>query len=180
MLDSDRELVTPTGPPLEEPLRPHQAVAMPPARGSTLLPESSDTDAAADGSEDKTVPHMKRSHEMMFTDDEIAAREDPCPPSKRLSESKDDNLSGSVLTISSGSDATIVSAEKRQLQELEQQQKLEKSVEMTRSGLTDSTSSSLSQPAVMSTMTTSRSGDILSSLEESKDEPEGTAAGVAT
>merc|ERR1719471_1048882 len=127
MLDSDRELVTPTGPPLEEPLRPHQVVAMPPARGSTLLPESSDTDAAADGSEDKTVPHMKRSHEMMFTDDEIAAREDPCPPSKRLSESKDDdNLSGSVLTISSGSDATIVSAEKRQQQQQQQQQKLEK------------------------------------------------------
>ena len=111
---------------------------------------------------------MKRSHEMMFTDEEITAREDPCP-SKRLSESKDDdNLSGSVITISSGSDATIVSAEKKQQQELEHQQKQDKSIEMTRSGLTDSTSSSVSQPAVMSTMTTSRSGDVLSSIEEFK------------
>ena len=186
MLDSDRDLVTPTGPPLDEPLRQQlqQQVELAPPPGSALLRESSDTDAA-DEEDDEMVSNMKRSHEMMFTDEDIAAHEDieeEPYPSKRLSESKDDdNLSGSVLTISSGSDATIISAEKKQQQELQQQQqqqqqqKLDKvpttTIEMTRSGLTDSTSSSISQPAVMSsgpTPMSSSGGDVLSSIEEFK------------
>ena len=181
LLDSDRELVTPTGPPLDaEP--PRQRLPQP--LGSVLLPESSDTDVA-DDDDNKVVPHMKRSHEMMFTDEEIAAHEDPYP-SKRLSEAKDeDNLSGSVLTISSGSDATIVSAEKKQQQELQQQQQQQQekheqvpTIEMTKSGLTESTSSSVSQPAVMSSGATtmaSSSGDVLLSSIE-RDEPAEVAA----
>ncbi len=87
----DRDMITPTG-PLSEERCPDQI--SPHIPGALLLQETSDTDDHTVSPE--ITPHMKRSHEMMFQQ-ENTAPEEPLNP-----------LSGSVLTISSASESTVV------------------------------------------------------------------------
>ncbi len=110
VLDPDRDMITPTGPPPNE-----QGQAFP---GSIVLGDNSsatevDTDDGnnEDGSVSPAiVPNMKRSQEMVFQPEMTVIY---CQPSSDEVFAEEEQLSGSILTISSASDATIVTADKK-------------------------------------------------------------------
>jgi hypothetical protein len=158
VLEPDRDMITPTGPPVEDFMSGD--IQAPP--GCILLSSETDTDEQSTG----VAPSMKRSQEMMFQQREEQMLEDEDVAQEPM-EALSQNLSGSVLTISSGSDATIIiAAEKKQQAEAAIviiHQKEKDDVDLNRY---DSTSSSISQPAIMSTTPKTGSADVLSSVEE--------------
>ena len=200
LLEHERDLKTPTGPPPCEESMAVLAQPSPQPVGSVLL---QDTETESETEEEQIIPSMKRSAEMMFHQPEIQMSEalqqqigKPLEeleikeePMRQLSESRE-TLSASVATISSGSDATIIPADR--LGSIEgttmatttttttlvypsepiqhpgevRVLKAESALEMVKSGLTDSTtSSSMSEKAVHSGI---GSGELLSSVEELK------------
>lgn len=95
-IHSERDLITPTGAPLEE-FASHSPIV------STMTPLVEDTSETDDEARSPVIlPNMKRSVEMVFNDVSEGANK----AMHELSESRE-TLNASILTISSGSEVTV-------------------------------------------------------------------------